>query len=326
MRSRFEVPALERCSPAQIAEALKSRPGWSHELVHTGHAARRISCSRTGYSPQAANASLKARSPGEPFSIAMMARRWLTYTSGTSNHERSFKSCRLCDRSASTFDRPTRKKPSVTLTARPASGVPRACSLDFIKMPGTLLTPPPEKSAGSTKVSSAVWLAGSDESVLRRKDIVILNLRSGISMSARTATSPFWLPVALICSVRQITEPIYCLPLGSDGSSSYSTTRCATGATWSVDDGCPTRSGIFGLVAGVPESLGTSTTFGCDLNKPAKLPTTDLPHRMEAPTRIRTMPTAIALLNGKTIPLRPFSFGSRPRSCDRRGRCAGGGA
>ena len=29
------------------------------------------------YSPQAAKASLKARSPGAPFSIAMMARRWL---------------------------------------------------------------------------------------------------------------------------------------------------------------------------------------------------------------------------------------------------------
>jgi hypothetical protein len=29
------------------------------------------------YSPHAANASLNARSPGAPFSIAMMARRWL---------------------------------------------------------------------------------------------------------------------------------------------------------------------------------------------------------------------------------------------------------
>src|SRR5450759_3234668 len=33
---------------------------------------------RRPYSPQAANASLKARSPGAPFSMAMMARRWLT--------------------------------------------------------------------------------------------------------------------------------------------------------------------------------------------------------------------------------------------------------
>ena len=30
------------------------------------------------YSPHIANASLNARSPGAPFSIAMMARRWLT--------------------------------------------------------------------------------------------------------------------------------------------------------------------------------------------------------------------------------------------------------
>jgi hypothetical protein len=30
------------------------------------------------YSPHAAKASLKARSPGAPFSMAMMARRWLT--------------------------------------------------------------------------------------------------------------------------------------------------------------------------------------------------------------------------------------------------------
>ena len=33
---------------------------------------------RPPYSPQAAKASLKARSPGAPFSMAMMARRWLT--------------------------------------------------------------------------------------------------------------------------------------------------------------------------------------------------------------------------------------------------------
>src|SRR6266436_3165708 len=71
--------------------------------------------------------------------------------------------------------------------------------------------------------------AAADE--MRRNDIVILNLRSGISMSARTAISAVGLLAALICSVRQITVPTYCLPLGSDGSSSYSTTRCATGAT-----------------------------------------------------------------------------------------------
>ena len=152
------------------------------------------------------------------------------------------RSCKLRARSESTLERPTRKKPSVTFTARPASGVPRACSLDFIRMPGTLPTPPPEKSCGRMKVSSAVWLAGSEVSVLRRNDIVILNLRSGISMSARTAMSGFWLPVALTGSVRQITEPTYCLPLGSPGSSSYSTTRCATGAIFSLDEGWPMRS------------------------------------------------------------------------------------
>src|ERR1700732_462876 len=164
-------------------------------------------------------------------------------------------------RSASTFDKPTRKKPSVTLTASPASGVPRACSLDFIRMPGTLPTPPPLKSGGRMKVNSAVWLAGSDESVLRRNDIVIFNLRSGMSMLARTAISAFWLPDALIGSVRQTTEPTNCLPLGSEGSSSYSTTRCATGATgWSDDDGWPTRSGIFGFDSGALFSFGASPT------------------------------------------------------------------
>src|SRR4029077_4372661 len=95
----------------------------------------------------------------------------------------------------------------------------------------------------------ALPISGSEVSVLRRNDIVILNLRSGMSMSARTAMSGFWLPLALICSVRQITEPTYCLPFGFDGSSSYSTPRCATGATWS-DDGWPTRSGIFGFDCG----------------------------------------------------------------------------
>ena len=212
----------------------------------------------------------------------------------------------------------------MTFTARPASGVPRACSLDFIKMPGTLPTPPPEKSCGRMKVSSAVWLAGSDVSVLRRNDIVILNLRSGISMSARTATSGFWLPLALIGSVRQITEPTYCLPLGSDGSSSYSTTRCATGATFSLDEGWPTRSGIFGRDCGAAGSFCASTT-GEDLNRPLTVATSGLPHRMPAPTRMSTMPTAIALLNGNTAPARARFFGSRSRSCESRGRSRDGG-
>src|SRR5665213_1644314 len=217
----------------------------------------------------------------------------------------------LRERSASTLDSPTRKKPSVTLTARPASGVPRACSLDFIRMPGTLPTPPPAKSGGSTKVSSAVWLAGSEVSVLRRNDIVILNLRSGMSMSARTAISAGGPAAALIGSVRQTTVPTYCLPLGSLGSSSYSTTRCATGATWSLDEGWPTRSGIFGFDSGAELSLGASTTVVDGLNRPLTVVTTDLPHRIEAPTRISTTPIAIALLNGNTAPLRARRFGSR---------------
>src|SRR6202023_3580403 len=134
-----------------------------------------------------------------------------------------------------------------------------ALALDFITTTGPLLPPRPEKCGGSMKVNSAVWLAGSDESVLRRNDIVILNLRSGMSMSARTEISAFWLPEALIGSVRQITEPTYCLPLGSEGSSSYSTTRCATGATGWADDGCPTRSGIFGFDSDALLSFGAST-------------------------------------------------------------------
>src|SRR5689334_6925853 len=229
-------------------------------------------------------------------------------------------------RSASTLESPTRKKPSVTFTASPASGVPRACSFDFIRMPGTLETPPPAKSGGRMKVSSAVWLAGSDESVLRRNDIVILNLRSGISMSARTAISGFWLPDVLTGSVRHTTEPTYCLPLGSDGSSSNSTTRCATGATGcSLEEGCPTRSAIFGLVSGVEASFGCSTTGDEDLNSPATVETADLPHRIAAPTRISTMPMAIALLNGNTAPERErLGLGSRARSAPTRGRGTGG--
>src|SRR5512133_2089101 len=133
-------------------------------------------------------------------------------------------------------------------------------------MPGTLRTPPLAKSGGRIKVSCAVWLTGNEVSVLRRNDIVILNLRLGISMSARKAISGFWLPLALTGSVRQITEPTYCLPCGSDGSSSYSTTRCATGATFSLDDGWPTRSGIFGRDCGAFGSFGASTT-GEDLNR-----------------------------------------------------------
>src|SRR5580692_7306858 len=143
-------------------------------------------------------------------------------------------------------------------------------------------------------------------------------------MSARTEISAFWLPEALIGSVRQITEPTYCLPLGSEGSSSYSTTRCATGATWSLDDGWPTRSGIFGFESGEPLSLGASTTVADGLNRPLTVVTTDLPHRIAAPTRISTTPMAIALLNGNTAPLRARFFGSRSAATRGRGACGGG--
>jgi hypothetical protein len=64
------------------------------------------------------------------------------------------------------------KKPLVTLKANPESGVPRACSACFIRMPGTLAMPPPGKSAGRLNVISIVWLAGSALSVLRRNDQV----------------------------------------------------------------------------------------------------------------------------------------------------------
>src|SRR3954470_3485812 len=178
-------------------------------------------------------------------------------------------------RSASVLDSASRKNPSVTFTDWPASGVPRACSFDFIRMPGTLPTPPPVKSCGRMKVSSAVWLAGREGSGVRRNDIVILNLRSGMSMSARTAISGFWLPLALIGSVRQITDPTYCLPLGSPGSSSYSTTRCATGATVSDDDGWPTRSAIFGFDCGADDASFGASVVGDDLNRPLTIDATE---------------------------------------------------
>src|SRR5580698_6132517 len=143
------------------------------------------------------------------------------------------------------------------------------------------------------KVSSAVWLAGSEVSVLRRNDIVILNLRSGMSMSARTATSAGWPVPPLIGSVRHTTVPTYCLPLGSEGSSSYSTTFCATGATWSVEDedGWPTRSAIFGFGGGAELSFGVlSTACWVDgLKKALTVETTCLPIRMPAPTKVSTM-------------------------------------
>ena len=49
--------------PREVREHLKLKPG---------------DTLRYRYSPHAAKASLNARSPGAPFSMAMMARRWLT--------------------------------------------------------------------------------------------------------------------------------------------------------------------------------------------------------------------------------------------------------
>src|SRR5262245_8840502 len=78
-----------------------------------------------------------------------------------------------------------RKVPGVTLTASPASGVPRVCSACFIRMPGTLEMPPEGKSGGTLNMISTVWVAGSPLSVLRRSDQVMASLRSGTSTSAR---------------------------------------------------------------------------------------------------------------------------------------------
>src|SRR5882672_11280032 len=71
---------------------------------------------------------------------------------GMSNHARSFRSWMLRARSTSTFDRPARKEPSVTLTVRALSGVPRARSVNFIMTPGALITLPPAISRGSAKL------------------------------------------------------------------------------------------------------------------------------------------------------------------------------
>ena len=108
----------------------------------------------------------------------------------------------------------------VTFTASPASGTPRVCSDAFIRMPGTLVTPPGGKSCGRRNMISTVWLAGSDWSVLRRSDQVMVSLRSGISTSARIASSGGWPGAGGTVSVRQIAEPTKRLPCGSSGSSS----------------------------------------------------------------------------------------------------------
>lgn len=107
--------------------------------------------------------------------------------------------------------------------------------------------------------------------------------------------------------MRQITEPTYCLPCGADGSSSYSTTRCATGAIC-VEPGCPTRSVIFGRV---PEaSFGAVSACCCaglvsDLNSEYAFG----PPQIAAPMAMIAMPTAMALLSGK--PRLAFSGSSR---------------
>ena len=82
--------------------------------------------------------------------------------------------------------------------------MPRACSDCFIRIPGTLAMPPPGKSAGRLNMISMVWLAGSAWSVLRRSDQVTVMWRSGISMSARTASSGASPGPGETVSVRQI--------------------------------------------------------------------------------------------------------------------------
>src|SRR6516164_1414589 len=98
-----------------------------------------------------------------------------------SNQARSLSSWRLRSLSASTLESPIRKNPLVTFTAKPDRGTPRVCSACFIRMPGTFEMPPAEKSAGSLKTISTVWLAGRVLSTLRRSDQVMASLRSGTS-------------------------------------------------------------------------------------------------------------------------------------------------
>ena len=67
--------------------------------------------------------------------------------------------------------------------------------------------PPSAKSAGSVNMISMVWLAGSALSVLRRIDQVMRMRRSGISTSARTASSGARPGPGDTVSVRQSAEP-----------------------------------------------------------------------------------------------------------------------
>ena len=80
--------------------------------------------------------------------------------------------------------------------------------------------PPEGKSEGYLNMISIVWLAGSDLSVLRRSDQVMVSLRSGTSTSARTASSGGCPGPGDTVSVRQIAEPTKRLPSGSAGFSS----------------------------------------------------------------------------------------------------------
>ena len=125
--------------------------------------------------------------------------------------------------------------------------------------------PPEGKSGGSLNMISMVWLVERLGSVSRRSVQVMLILRSGISISARTASSG-GLPVpGDIASVRQTTEPTERLPWGSFGSSSYSTTRWATAAPscaacgWLGLPPGSIRSGILGFDAGWLLTGATST-------------------------------------------------------------------
>jgi hypothetical protein len=64
--------------------------------------------------------------------------------------------------------------------------------------------PPAGKSDGSLIVISAVWVAGSPLSVLRRSDQVTASLRSGTSISARMASSGGCPSAAVTISVRAV--------------------------------------------------------------------------------------------------------------------------
>ena len=99
-------------------------------------------------------------------------------------------------------------------------------------------------------------------------------------------------------------------------------------------DGCSRRRrladaiGNLRLATAASNCPSAASTAGCDLNSPLTLETTDLPHRIAAPTRISTMPMAIALLNGNTAPERARLARlavAIARRCAARGTGGGGG-